>query len=226
MMSKELQKGLIVSCQALKDEPLYGGNTMAKMALAAKSGGASGIRANTVRDINMISKYIEGSLPIIGIIKKVYPNSNVYITPTLKEVKSLIASKCDVIALDATFQDRPKESLEEVVDYIRSHSDKKIMADISTIEEAKRALELGFDYISSTLCGYTAYTKDKELPNFDLLAAMIKEIDNEKIVAEGGIRNKEQLRKIVKMGIKYVVMGGAITRPLTITSYYQEVFNE
>lgn len=173
-MSRDLQKGLIVSCQALKEEPLYGGDTIAKMAVAAKEGGAVGIRANTVRDINMIYKYIDGSLPIIGIIKKDYPNSKVYITPTIKEVKRLINSKCDVIALDATFQVHPNETVEEIVKYIRENSNKKIMADIATIAEAKRAEELGFDYISSTLSGYTDDTKGIELPNIALIEEMKK----------------------------------------------------
>ena len=35
-----MNKGLIVSCQALPDEPLYSSFIMGKMALAAKEGGA------------------------------------------------------------------------------------------------------------------------------------------------------------------------------------------
>ena len=46
---KKIHKGIIVSCQALEDEPLYGAEIMAKMAMAAKAGGAVGIRANYPR---------------------------------------------------------------------------------------------------------------------------------------------------------------------------------
>ena len=53
-LSDKVYKGLIVSCQALKDEPLYGSETMAKMAIAAKEGGAIGIRANYAEDIRAI----------------------------------------------------------------------------------------------------------------------------------------------------------------------------
>ena len=225
-MSKSLVKGLIVSCQALKEEPLYGGDTIAKMAVAAKLGGAVGIRANSVRDINKISKFIEGSLPIIGIIKKVYEGCSVYITPTLREVKQLINSKCDIIALDATMQTRPKESLEEIVKYIKENSDKYLMADVSTLEEAKNAEKLGFDYISTTLSGYTSYTANSDFPNIKLLQDMKANISSSKIVAEGGIKSKEDLQRVLNVGIEYVVIGGAITRPKSITEYYVGVFNE
>ena len=39
---------LIVSCQALPEEPLYSSFIMGKMAFSAMMGGAAGIRANIV----------------------------------------------------------------------------------------------------------------------------------------------------------------------------------
>ena len=51
---KSLFHGLVVSCQALPDEPLYGSAYMAAMARAALMGGAVGIRANTPVDIAAI----------------------------------------------------------------------------------------------------------------------------------------------------------------------------
>ena len=48
---ENLKGKLIVSCQALPDEPLHSSFIMGRMALAAKVGGASGIRANTKEDI-------------------------------------------------------------------------------------------------------------------------------------------------------------------------------
>ena len=66
MSNIESVKGhLIVSCQALPDEPLHSSFIMGRMARAAKWGGAKGIRANTVEDINEIQKEVD--LPVIGI---------------------------------------------------------------------------------------------------------------------------------------------------------------
>lgn len=104
-MANLKEHGLIVSCQAVKGEPLYGLHMMGHFACAAVLGGAAGIRANYVEDINEITAEVD--VPVIGIIKAEYPNSDVYITPTLKEVKALLTTKCSVIALDATKRARP-----------------------------------------------------------------------------------------------------------------------
>ena len=114
---ENLRSKLIVSCQALEDEPLHSSFIMGRMAKAAYEGGAAGIRANTVEDILEIRKNV--SLPIIGIIKEVYDNSEVYITPTLKEVDALMEIKPEIIAVDATKRIRPdgtylKEFFEKV----------------------------------------------------------------------------------------------------------------
>ena len=72
----------MVSCQALPDEPLHSSFIMGRMALAAKQGGAVGIRAQSKEDIVEIKRNVD--LPVIGIVKRNYPDSEVYITPTKK----------------------------------------------------------------------------------------------------------------------------------------------
>ena len=109
---EKIHRGVIVSCQALPDEPLYGYHFMGKMALAAKEGGAVGIRANTVSDILDIRKEVD--LPVIGIIKSVYEDSDVYITPTMAEVDALAEVGVEIIALDATDRPRPNGGAREV----------------------------------------------------------------------------------------------------------------
>ena len=49
-----LNRGLIVSCQAVKGEPLYGLDMMHHFERDAVIGGAKGIRADYVSDINAI----------------------------------------------------------------------------------------------------------------------------------------------------------------------------
>ena len=64
-MANLKEHGLIVSCQAVKGEPLYGLHMMGHFARAAVLGGASGIRANYVDDINEITAQVD--VPVIGI---------------------------------------------------------------------------------------------------------------------------------------------------------------
>ena len=92
-----LRGKLIVSCQALPHEPLHSSFIMGRMALAAKEGGAAGIRANTKEDIAEIQKNVD--LPIIGIVKRDYEGSDVYITPTMKEIEELMEVKPEIIAM-------------------------------------------------------------------------------------------------------------------------------
>lgn len=221
-----LNRGLIVSCQAVKGEPLYGLGIMKYMARAAVAGGAVGIRANYVSDIVDIRSEVD--VPIICIIKAEYPDSEVYITPTKKEVDALIDCGAKVIALDATLRKRPGGvTLEELVSYIRKTApDVEIMADCSDYDEAANAVKLGFDYVGTTLRGYTSYTKGIQLPDVDFIAKLVKDFPSTKIIAEGGIWERGQLEKVWATGVYAVVIGSSITRPKDITKRFAEVINK
>ncbi|MFD3158040.1 N-acetylmannosamine-6-phosphate 2-epimerase [Haloimpatiens sp. FM7330] len=206
-----MKKGIIVSCQALEDEPLHSSFIMSKMALAAQMAGAVGIRANTVEDIEAIKG--EVNLPIIGIIKKDYPNIISYITPTFKEVDALVNADIDVIALDATFN-QDEEFLKEV---IAKYPKQKFMADISTAQEGIRAEKLGFHFIGTTLVGYTEQSKN--LNNFDVLKELIENC-KVPILAEGNFDTPEKAKEALKLGAYSVVVGSAITRPQVIAKKF------
>ena len=173
---ENLKGKLIVSCQALPDEPLHSSFIMGRMALAAKQGGASGIRANTPEDIKEIKTQVD--LPVIGIIKRNYDDCEIYITPTIKEIDELMEAKPEIIALDATISSRPKgQKLDEFFYEIKEkYPDQIFMADISTIEEAKNAENIGFDFIGTTLYGYTEYTLGCDISNndFEFLKKILK----------------------------------------------------
>jgi N-acylglucosamine-6-phosphate 2-epimerase len=216
----QIRGGLIVSCQALPDEPLHSSFIMSRMAYAAYQGGAVGIRANTVEDITEIRKVVK--LPIIGIIKKVYPDQpQVYITPTMAEIDLLAAIGVEIIALDATVRAHPGgKTVAEIITEARAkYPDQLFMADCSTVEEGMKAAELGFDLIGTTLAGYTEYTAGMSLPPYNMLAELVKNC-GKPVVAEGNFSTPEQFRKAMEIGVLTTVVGSAITRPLEITKRF------
>ncbi len=229
MISKEivfeqLKGKLVVSCQALEHEPLHGADVMGKMAKAAYVGGASGIRANSAVDIMAIKQYVD--LPIIGLVKRDYPGSDVYITATTKEADELIGAGVDMIAIDATTRTRPNgESLESLISYLKSKG-QTIMADVSTYEEAVHAVELGVDCVSTTMSGYTPYSPQQCEPDFTLLKRLVETIKIP-VFAEGRISTPEEVCQALDMGAHTVVVGSAITRPQEITKrFVQSIQNK
>lgn len=217
-----IKGGLIVSCQALPDEPLHSSYIMSRMAYAAFEGGADGIRANTVEDITEIKKVVD--LPIIGIIKAVYDDSDVYITPTMKEIDALVECGVNIIALDTTDRLHPNGvKFEDFFKEVRAkYPDQLFMADTSCFEEGKKARELGIDIVGTTMSGYTPYTKGRSLPDFDLMKRYVTELDCP-VIAEGGIWTPEQLKQAFEAGVHAAVVGTAITRPRDITKRFAQV---
>lgn len=214
---EQLRGGLVVSCQALPEEPLHSSYIMGRMAYAAYLGGAVGIRANTVTDIAEIRRTVD--LPIIGIIKKVYADCpDVYITPTLAEIDELAAAGCEIIALDATVRIHPGGvQLPELFAQARAkYPDQLFMADCSTVEEGMAAAAMGFDLIGTTLAGYTSYTEGCPLPPFTMIEDLVRH-SGKPVVAEGNITTPEHFRQAMDLGVLTTVVGSAITRPLEIT---------
>lgn len=223
-MSKKVDsiKGnLIVSCQALPNEPLHSSFIMGRMALAAKEGGAAGIRANTKEDIAEIQSQVD--LPIIGIVKRDYEDSKVYITPTMKEIDELMEVKPEIIAIDATGALRPgNKTLDEFFKEIKEkYPEQLLMADCSTVEEALHADELGFDFIGTTMVGYTEQSANLKIENNDF--EIIREIISKSkhpVIAEGNINTPEKVKRVIELGCYSVVVGSIITRPQLITKAF------
>ena len=216
---EQIKQNLIVSCQALADEPLHSPTIMGRMAIAAKEGGAKAIRANSIADIREIKQQVD--LPIIGLMKADFDDSAVFITPREKEVDLLYQEGVDIIATDATNRIRPGgKTLEEFFIRVRKkYPNQLFMADCASFEEAEEAEKLGFDYIGTTLHGYTEETKGASLPNMELLDKMITNLSTP-VIAEGGIWTPDQLKQALKLGAHSVVVGSAITRPQEITKRF------
>jgi len=220
---EDLKGKLIVSCQASEGDALYGSDTICKMAIAAKDGGASGIRANSPEDVALICSKVD--LPVVGLWKRNYPDSEVYITPTFADVESMIRAGASIVALDATLRPRPNgETLQEIVEKAKRKHGCLLMADVSTLEEGIQAYSLGFDIVSTTLSGYTPYSVQSEEPDIALVAELARCIPIP-VFAEGRIQTLEHVERLLECGAFTVVIGGAITRPHVITKRFVDKMN-
>ena len=223
---EQLQGKLIVSCQALPHEPLHSSFIMGRMALAAREGGALGIRANTKEDIREIQSQVD--LPVIGIVKRDYEDSKLYITPTMREVQELMEVKPEIIALDATSSVRPGGlTLDDFFRQLKeTYPDQLWMADCSTVEEALHADELGFDFIGTTLVGYTEQSKGDKIESNDVeILRKIIASAKHRVIAEGNIDTPEKVRRVVDLGAFSVVVGSIITRPQLITKRFAQALD-
>jgi N-acylglucosamine-6-phosphate 2-epimerase len=219
-MTSTLSRGLIVSCQALPDEPLFGAQHMAAMARAAQMGGAVGIRANGPADIAAIRAAVD--LPMIGLFKQDIPGCEVRITPTLAHADQVANAGADIIAFDATWRARPGHlTVKALIDHIHTKLNKMALADVATIGEGQEAVEAGADFVATTLSGYTAYSPSQPGPDFALLERLVKQL-HLPVIAEGRIATPEQAAQALKLGAYAVVVGGAITRPQWITAQFAD----
>ena len=187
---------------------------------------AKGIRANTKEDILEIKKNID--LPVIGIVKRDYDDSNVYITPTMREIDELMEAKPEIIAVDATSDLRPNGvTIDEFYREIRlKYPDQLLMADCSTVEEALHADELGFDFIGTTLVGYTEQSKGMKIEanDFEIIRTILEK-SSHKVIAEGNINTPEKAKRVIELGCYSVVVGSIITRPQLITKSFAEAID-
>lgn len=217
----KIRGNVIVSVQAMPDEPLYDEICMKSMMASVINGGASALRVAGVRDVKNAKTF---NVPVIGITKPHKLPDNwkevVYITPTLKDVDDLIEAGADIIAFDGTSRIRPNNcSLSDLIDRIHS-ANKLAMADISNFEEGKNCASLGADIVSTTLSGYTKESeKNSNKPDFDLLKSLTDSL-NTPIILEGRIWEPSEVKKAFELGAFSVVIGSAITRPQHITKRF------
>lgn len=216
----QLQGGLIVSCQALEDEPLHGAQIMAAMARAAVQGGAVGIRANSPVDVAAICAAVE--VPVIGLYKEVIPGFPVYITPTVLHAEAVAAAGAEIVAVDATNRKRPDgQDAAAFIRQVGEHTGRLVLADVSTYEEGIAAWKAGAEAVSTTLSGYTDNSPHQVGPDFELLQRLASDLPIP-VIAEGRISTPDQAAKALALGAFAVVVGGAITRPQWITRQFTD----
>lgn len=215
---ERFRRRLIVSCQAREGEPFRDPTSMARFAMSAVAGGAAAIRANGPEDIREIRKAV--TVPILGIWKQMQEDGKVLITPTFESVRELVVAGADMIALDVTCRGQRYGALSRLA-RIRQELRLPVFADIATLEEALAAAEAGADFVLSTMRGFTDDTLN--VRSFDL--PFIRELVRRgpaPVIAEGRIEAPEQARAALEAGAYAVVVGSAITRPVTIARRFAD----
>ncbi len=206
---------LIASVQASEHSPVADLETLAKLARASLAEGVRVLRlegAETIRHI----KQKTGS-PAIGLIKRTYPGSDVYITPTATEVDALIDTGCEIIAFDGTVRQRPNgQNLVNLIQRIHQ-SGRLAMADCDTVSSAQESIAAGADIVGTTLSGYTADSTKAARPDLNLLRALVGLTDAVPVLAEGRYVEPWQVRMALRAGAIGVVLGGALNDPVKQT---------
>ncbi len=218
---QQLEGGLIVSCQASPSPSLEDPAILAAIAEAVVAGGAVGIRADGPENVRAMRERVK--VPVIGIWKRTFPDSEVFITPRLEDVLAVAETGAEIVALDATSRPRPEgETLEMIVRESKVHCSALLMADVSNFEEGVHAVELGFDLVGTTLSGYVGESPgNPEGPDLDLVERLAEHFgDTVPVVAEGRISTPDQAAEALRRGAHAVVVGTAITRPQVLTEKF------
>lgn len=214
-----LQKGLIVSCQAEEGSPFNAPEFIAAFAKAAELGGAVGVRARDPKNVEAVKKAV--SLPVIGLTKGEYQSGKVLITPDMDDVKALADAGADIIAVDVTSRTRPNGM--KGVDFlnkVKATVKVPVLADLSNLEEALAAADAGADFVATTLSGYTETSSAADgLPDFRLIEDISSHVGTP-VIAEGRIWTPNDARKAIESGAYAVCVGTAITRPVTIVQKF------
>ena len=204
---ERMRGGLIVSVQAWRGSALDDPHVIAAMARASEANGAVALRVAGSEHLRAVRTCV--ALPIVGLIKREYPGFEPYITPTLDEVREILASGAEIVAFDATPRRRPEGAqLGDLIGAIHARG-RLALADCATADDARAAAGLGADALATTLCGYTAETAGHRLPALDLVAefATLPCFT----ICEGGVRSPGDVRAALDAGADAVVVGSAIT---------------
>ncbi len=212
---------LIASVQAEEGSALDSPEILARMAQESVDRGVRILRCQGVANIEAIKK--QTGTVIIGLIKRHYPDSAVYITPTFADVDELLGTACEVIALDATTRLRPAS--EDLVSLIeRAHrAGRLVCADCDTVESAERARAAGVDMIATTLAGYTEHSVMTTGPDLGFLRAAVHAASGVPLIAEGRYSKESEVLTALRIGASGVVIGGAINEPSKNTERFAEV---
>jgi N-acylglucosamine-6-phosphate 2-epimerase len=208
----QLAGSLIVSVQAPEGSPLRDPAVIAALAEASLRNGARGVRLESPEHIGAVRHRCPDAL-IVGLWKRSYSESPVYITPGWKEIEAVWAAGADLVAIDATLRDRPGgQRLEDLVRRCHQELGAPLMADVDSLESALHAAHLGCCWIGTTLYGYTAATGGMAPPPMHLLPSLRLQLPADvALICEGGVNTPERAAEALRAGADAVVVGTAIT---------------
>lgn len=209
---EQLRGGLIVSVQAPEGSPMRDPEVIAAMAQASLNNGAVGVRLESPEHIAAVRRRCPEAL-IVGLWKRTYPESPVYITPGWDEIQAVWSAGADVVALDGTERPRPNgETLANLIGRARGELGAALMADVASVAQGLQAAEWGCDWVGTTLFGYTEATCTLRPPAWELLQPLRQGLPEAVLlICEGGIASAQDARRALESGADAVVVGTAIT---------------
>ncbi|MDN3268893.1 putative N-acetylmannosamine-6-phosphate 2-epimerase [Streptomyces sp. MA15] len=214
-LADALKGRLIVSCQAPPGDPMRHTDTLVRMTLAARAGGAAAVRVN---DPEVVAATVAAvDLPVIGLWKD--GDSGVFITPTVRHALSLVEAGAAVVAADATARPRPDGSTFAGLVKAVHEAGALVMADVSAFDEGREAAEQGADFVGTTLSGYVPGSPVQTAPDLALVADLAAAI-TVPVIAEGRIATPGQAAEALAAGAHSVVVGTAITAPTALTAAF------
>lgn len=197
-----LRGRLVVSCQDYTEV----------MIRAAIRGGAAGLRVNSPQDVRLAKSVTD--LPLIACNKMHFPNSPIYITPSVRAATAVARAGAELVAVDCTPRRRVRESIEDIIAAVHE-AGSRVVADLASPEEAPAAVAAGADVLASTLS-----------PNFDprFIEALVA--FGRPVLAEGHIATPEDAKQAIAAGAWAVCVGSAITRPHLLTEQFTSILGE
>lgn len=208
----DLRGGLVVSIQAGRTSPLHDTRVIVAMAKALETLRPVAWRIESpehVRGVRAVSE-----LPIIG-LHKVHNGVRNVITPTVEHALALADAGADIVATDATEEIRGDDF--SIIGRIASVTGLPVMADVSTIAEGERARLAGAALVGTTLSGYTPQSqRGLAGPDLELVSALAdRGLD---VIGEGRFRSSDEIAEAFARGALAVVVGSAITDPVSIAA--------
>ena len=198
--------GIIVSIQG------YSKNTTEELCKEIISAGAIGIRTD---------KNIRTEIDIIGLHKVHVNNPEIesYITNTIELIDS-VSEWSQYVAVDYR---KLNPNLQKISDFAKEKKI-KIIADIGTRKDYENIKnnDYYYTYIATTFSVFNP--RRRFYPDLGFMQFLAEKEKN--VIAEGNINTRDQVRKIIEMGITNICIGAAISNIYKLTKKFTSILGE